>query len=743
MPAPRRVAILGGGIAGLAAAWELSRPEHRDAVGPITVYQRGWRLGGKGASSRGEHGRIEEHGLHVWLGYYENAFRLVRETYGELDRPRTDPACPIAGWQDAFRPASSIGLGELHDGEWLHWLARFNENRELPGEPDADRTPLTPAELVQRALRLLGDFGNSLFVDAGSTGEPTVASPLVLSTNPIPPRPSSHSPESRGRVGLLTRDAVLVAALEAISAMSSVVSSREPLDGAASAFSLSSVEIVVTRLRASLAERVRGDDATRRMWHFLDLVRAIVRGIVADGLMTRPEGYAAVDDEDYRDWLTRHGAGPETIESPLVRVVYDLVFGYEHGDAERPRFAAGTGLLLSGKMFFDYRGAVFWKMTAGMGDVVFAPLYDALRARGVEFRFFHRVDRLGLSPDGQRIDAVDMGVQATLADGVDTYEPLVDVGGLPCWPAAPCHDQLVDSSGYRPDDFESHWSRMPDVGTVSLRAGRDFDAVVLAIPVGMHRAICGELIANPRTPEWREMTDHLGTVATRSMQLWLRVSEAALGWKMPDVTVSGYPGAFHTYAAMSELLATEAWPPGNRPASIGYFCHVHETIEPPPADDVEYPVREHARVRDDAIEFLRHDVCNLWPRAARDGDFRWDLLCGNDGDTADDETRLDGQYLRANVDPSDRYVLSLPGTGRYRLRADESGYGNLALAGDWIDSSLNAGCIEAAVVSGIQAANAVLGRHLLEGVAGYYQTHQARGDRAWVEASVPTTSARP
>ena len=46
--------------------------------------------------------------------------------------------------------------------------------------------------------------------------------------------------------------------------------------------------------------------------------------------------------------------------------------------------------------------------------------------------------------------------------------------------------------------------------------------------------------------------------------------------------------------------------------------------------------------------------------------------------------------IRANFDPSDRYVLSLPGTGRYRLRADASGYGNLALAGDWIDSSLNA-----------------------------------------------------
>ena len=46
----------------------------------------------------------------------------------------------------------------------------------------------------------------------------------------------------------------------------------------------------------------------------------------------------------------------------------------------------------------------------------------------------------------------------------------------------------------------------------------------------------------------------------------------------------------------------------------------------------------------------------------------------------------------------------------YRLRSDESGYDNLVLAGDWTDNGLNAGCIEAATISGLQAANAVLGR---------------------------------
>ncbi len=73
-------------MAGLAAAWRLSEPGWEERFSRITVYQRGWRLGGKGASSRGSNGRIEEHGLHIWLGYYENSFRMVRQVYAELDR---------------------------------------------------------------------------------------------------------------------------------------------------------------------------------------------------------------------------------------------------------------------------------------------------------------------------------------------------------------------------------------------------------------------------------------------------------------------------------------------------------------------------------------------------------------------------------------------------------------------------------------------------------------------------------
>ena len=93
-------------------------------------------------------------------------------------------------------------------------------------------------------------------------------------------------------------------------------------------------------------------------------------------------------------------------------------------------------------------------------------------------------------------------------------------------------------------------------------------------------------------------------------------------------------------------------------------------------------------------------------------------MCG--AGPAEGAARLDSQFWRANIDPSDRYVQSLPGTDRLRLRADRSGYANLFLAGDWTDNGLNAGCIEAAVLSGLQAANAVLGRPLRDRTLGVY-----------------------
>jgi uncharacterized protein with NAD-binding domain and iron-sulfur cluster len=725
MSGQKRVVVLGGGIAGISAAWELSKPQNRAQVGSVTVYQRGWRLGGKGASGRGVHGRIEEHGLHVWLGYYDNAFRMMRECYAELDRPRTDPGCPLLRWDDAFRPARRIGLGEQHDEAWLPWVADFSAGAGLPGEPGAGRSPLTVPEFARRSLILLRDLAASLSVERRRL--PTGAG-VVVTTSPMPPRSAG--------IGQLIRDGELASLIAAIELISLAQQEFRSLDGGIDnpvvRFVTTSLWTVVDRLRQRIEGLVAQDTAARRVWHFLDLMRATLRGIVADNLLLRREGFAAIDDQDYRAWIAGHGAAPATLRSPLVRGVYDLAFGYRDGDDDQPGFAAGTGVLLSAKLFFDYRGAIFWKMMAGMGDVVFAPLYQVLTSRGVRFQYFHRLDALRISAQGDEIAAIDFGVQAELRHGVDRYEPLVTIGGLPCWPSAPRHEVLEGTGDTVAHDYETIWSTVTEPGRLTLRAGEDFDAVVLAVPVGMHRYVCRELIENPRTPEWRRMTEGIATAATQALQVWLKVDEAALGWPHGDVTVSGYADAFHTHASMSHLLAVEGWPADDRPVALVYFCHTLPTTAAPP-DDPAYPDAELARVREHAVRFLREDVGRRWPASTSGDGFLWEVLHDTSG--AAGEARLDAQYLRANVDPSDRYVLSLPGSGRYRLRADESGYGNLFLAGDWTDSGLNAGCIEAAVMSGIQAANAVLGRPLLTGVTGFYLPHHSRAGRPWEPAT--------
>jgi len=680
----RRIAILGGGMAGLTAAWALSAPSVRDSY-DITVYQRGWRLGGKGASSRGPHGRIEEHGLHVWLGYYDNAFRLMREVYGELDRAQTDPSCPIATWRDAFLPAHQVGLEELRDGNWSHWVATFPHDDREPGTASEPTGPLAMVTYLERALRLLLEFARSV------SPLPTPDPPgIVLSAGPAPPRSPSATYGSFTALLRQIEIAATIAIVESLRVLEAGMPSTSPL--------AISLHRRLERIRHDLLAALEQVDDSRRSWQLADIVLTSMQGALRDGLLTPAPDFSRIDHLDFREWLALHGAHPATLTSPLVSGVYDLVFGYEDGDKLRPRFGAGIGLLLSMKMFFDYKGALFWKLAAGMGDIVFAPLYQALRARGVRFAFFHRVNRLRLGADRTSIAAIELGLQARVSDGPNAYEPLVRARGLPCFPSEPLADQL---DGLPRCNLESAWSPRDDEEPVTLLAGREFDDVVLATSVGILSAICNELVAD--APHWRTMVDGLGTVATQALQVWMRPSECELGWPHPGSTVTGYVAPFDTYASMSHTLAMEDWPTAGAPRSVGYFCAVL------PERDAD-PARADARAHENAREFLMRSGGHFWP-AALDGAgcFRWELLAG-DG--------RDAQFSRANVDPSDRYVQSLPGTVRWRLRADDSGYGNLFLAGDWIDTGLNAGCIEAATLGGLQAANAVRGMEPMAGVLG-------------------------
>jgi uncharacterized protein with NAD-binding domain and iron-sulfur cluster len=368
-------------------------------------------------------------------------------------------------------------------------------------------------------------------------------------------------------------------------------------------------------------------------------------------------------------------------------------------------------------------------MQAGMGDVVFAPFYEVLKKRGVRFAFFHRLENVALASEEAgappSVARLEFDVQAELR-GDREYDPLVDVGGLPCWPAEPRWTQLVDGARLREErwQFESHWDRR-QAGKRTLHVTRDFDLVVLAVGLGVLPHACGELIS--RSAKWRAMVDHCKTVPTQALQLWLSAGMDQLGWRGEPVNIAGFVEPFDTWADMRQLIARESFrsPVG----AIAYFCNALPDARP--GDDVasaRYPRDRREEVRRNAAQFLNRDIHHLWPAAARaDGTFRWELLVDPSAPKGSarsagrpaTEARLDSQFWTANVNPTDRYSQSLPGTLRYRVSPLDDTFDNLTVAGDWTDCGFNEGCVEAAVMSGRLAAHAISRLPKLEDIVGF------------------------
>lgn len=708
-----RVVILGGGVAGMTTAFELSQPGWRDQYSSITVYQYGWRLGGKGASGRGAHGRIEEHGLHIWLGFYDNAFRMMRECYEELGR---DPSSPIARVEDAFERSSLFIVQEPRGDSWLPWMASFPETDAMPGDRDA--LPSLWLCMVN-SLRLALAFLKDAKAEPAPPGSPVAPGVSLRSTSRAYTDPRiAIAPKARSAAARLVTDvrglwsklyslvsdvsnSALAAATLLAEHMPDDPSDHDPADHHRLR---GLIERGIEKHRRLRVEPDELPDAARRQWYLADVMLAAIRGVLHDGVLLHPDGLDAIDGYDFSEWLIRHGANPQSANCSMVTtLMYDLPFSYRDGDPKQPSNGAGTALRGAIRTFFTHTGAIAWKMRAGMGDIVFAPMWEVLQKRGVQFEFFHRVDALHLSDDGSRISSIDLSRQVRLRDPSQGYQPLVDVQGLPCWPNAPLTDQL-DGDAVTAEDLESFWSRLEPAEQYSLHDGRDFDTVVLAIPVGAHPYICPELVDH--NPRWKEMVDNIGTIYTQAFQLWLNVGMDELGCDWPQATMGGYLEPFDTVADMRQLIERETWEPG-AVGAIAYFCNAMPTPPGVPRrDDYDLPARAAAEVKANALSFVRDAMLPLWPRGVRryPTEFRWELLVDDDERTG--PSRFDSQFWRANVDPSERYVLSLPDTSQYRLAPGASGYDNLVLAGDWTKCALNSGCVEAAVISGLLAAAA-------------------------------------
>ena len=687
-------------MASLAAAWTLA---NSDSPPEITVYQLGWRLGGKGASGRNAEAgdRIEEHGLHIWFGCYQNAFRILRECYQGAGQAT---GAPFTSIEDAFQPQDRTPIGEFVDGVWRLWPITYPQNDDIPGAS-------TNVSIWQNIKNLL-IFVDQMFDDwqeKAKVGVPTTPRKKLERLFSTPSEAQSSDP-------VLHQCRRLAEAARADPTRPYRRGVFGLVDG-----------LQTWRYRRAILARLRQfrnwangtvdptalDDEIRRTWITIDLAVTAVLGCLVDGALLC--GLESLDGEDLRAWLRRHGAQHTTVWSGIVRAQYDLVFAYEDGETGdgtpanpgKPNFAAGTALEVILRIVFTYSGAVCYQMRAGMGEVVFAPMYKALKKKGVKFAFFHRVKRLELAPDGRSVAKIQIGQQVRIRN--QCYDPLVTINGLECWPSKPDLKQIVDGDQAEGIDLESYWSGWTDVEELILEADKDFDDIILGISLGALSEICTDLAHRKR--RWRNMLRYVKTVQTQSAQLWMNQDLESLGWNRGSVPVDAGPEPLDVWQDMSHLLPRESWPGPTRPHSIQYLCGpLSGDFASRPGADTSVPEEARRSVRSTAVSWLRKNAQYFWPDAIAGGldEFNWDSLY--DPVDRPGEQRLDFQYLRANIEPSERYVLSVAGSTRHRMRPHETGCRNLFVAGDWTYTSYNAGCIEAAAISGIDAAEALLGR---------------------------------
>jgi uncharacterized protein with NAD-binding domain and iron-sulfur cluster len=698
--AKRKIAILGGGMAGLTAAYELSRTRQLRAEYEITLYQIGWRLGGKCASGRDNLGRIHEHGLHFWFGCYENAFRLLREVYGALEPSLGEPLRDIS---DALRPLSFTTIGTGFSGEPGYWPVTWPSPCGIPGEGGLLPNLMDMVSNAVRALKTLVEHA------------PEMRGLLIRGTYRIPAR-FSRAHQKAVSDGIARTNAIAGATPYALdfAGLSEVLSSwLRAFGGNPDRFPREHLAGIVW-LIGQLWEIGKGSTSfAHPMGESLHVLISFLRGVIVD-LVVHRKTPNDLSDLDFRDWLVVHGCDSAVArESDVLRAFYDMVMQYESGDANHPSMAAGAAIVVWLRMMCTTKGAMLWELQAGMGEAVVAPIYRMLVRNGVAFRFFRQVDRLELTNDKGRVGKIHLSRQVNLKRG--EYQPMVSLAGLACWPAQPLWEQIVDGTrmALRGVNFESQSSGWPVAGREQLLLGRDFHEAILAIPMGVFKELNGEPGLTHElaevNPAFRAMTTNIGLIPTQAMQLWCDADLAGLGWKSNKPASVGGPRPFSIWAEMGQLLRFEPWSHSTRkPRSLYYFCGVYPGAAIPGRHrDFGVPKAAARTVRQLGIKWLERNAASFLPNAVHRGQLDWDVLHATPGVAG--SARFDAQYWRANVDPAECCPGSAAGATRYRLAADDSGFENLYLAGCWVNTGLNTACIESAVMAGMQAARAICG----------------------------------
>lgn len=711
----QRVAILGGGPSACAAAFYLAQQKGRYE---IDLYTQGWRLGGKCAAGRNAKAanRIEEHGIHAFVGFYQNAFRTAREVYEAAGLPIDRDDVPFG---DAFLGRLKVGIMDRYEDCWSYFRTPQEYNLRIPGEIPRDHRwdyPPFSSILLIKVLcsareRIEAWFGNQHLPQFGDAGRKRHAIERSILR------------KLRHYLGIPSEakiDEIILAYLnrfedQRLDALIDHVRRRTRL---VRTFS-TALKMFRKWLKDNHAARDQESPKVAQFhWSCTDVALTAIIGLIDERVLD----FGVLDGQDFRQWLLTHGLAPENANSALLVQVYMTLFANDETEAEPNHLAAGVGLRWFFLVMFLYTGFPAYEFRYSSPQTIFTPYLHALKALGVRIHFFHHVDDFGFeqTAQGLSLERITLRPQALPLEGSAGYDPLLhhipnNPRGHEPWPNEPKWELLErgDALRARGVDFENVWESWDEtLAPKVLERGRDFDVCISGIPLAVMPKIAPGLF-DPRSPHycppWAAMAKTATVTHPVSAQLWANPCATELySWDLGLMT--GYAAPEPSFGDFSHLIERESWPPGNVPQFCAYHTGARVSLpllEAYPATDPDADGSVSGRWRDDFETWLRRHHHRLYDRSPRRIDDFFDCLAVPVERGQRGVARLSEQFFHIAVQPTDLYNLSPPGSTQFRLGQADSRIDHLLVCGDWTKTDLNAGCVEAATQSGMFAARAL------------------------------------
>ena len=565
---PKKVAILGGGPASCTAALALTSQSGWKQHYDITIYQLGWRLGGKAASGRNKNygQRIEEIGGHGIEGNYHNTKILLRSLYTQLNR---EEEVPQRTFDEAF-------------------VMSFISGKKVSASLDKEQECFSLKHLFKTFVK-----GTFSMIEM-------MAKNMNVSTS-----------VELGAVNLeiLFHDHNLL--------QSTVNSIQE--------------RILKMHTRTQQMKSLETEQLS-----MVDIAVTVIKVILIDSLLEK--GFNSINHLDLRQWLENHGASSKTLNSTFLKTHYDLLMSYTNGDIKQPSIEAGTSLTGYLQFYFCFDDVVYFDQQGGLGDVIFAPVYQVLKTRGVNFKFFHKVEELSLNNKNPKlIEQIKVTKQLDVVK--EEYDPLINVKGLPSWPNEPKYDEIDQEQAkllQKYDiDLENFWTIWPNIykehsrqslPEVILKRGEDFDIIIFGIPIGSLPYLCSELLE--ASPSLRYANKYIGRIPSIQLQLYIDVSRENLQPKMHnEFLFSNREGADYIVTDNDPNLMYENWESlGMNPKFCRYLTIMKNSEEIPSIQDTWSPHQCRVKNRDFVVSRTPSAFKDYWPNAYKDGDFNWDIL---------------------------------------------------------------------------------------------------------------------